>query len=142
MTPEPSVALAIPDGLEEFRELTALARSETARRLRSPQLRAKIPSTSLLNFVLNATKLLAKVDEGQPSDEKEQAKATHVLAVISDRGIPVERQADLLTSFIEEVGPDRAQELGLTAALDILVGRNEAGKRLAIEVEVTDGDQT
>ena len=128
--------------VEEFRGILEMARTEVARRLRSPKLRAEIPAGTLLKFTMDATKLIVTADQDAGRDAKAEAQTTHVLAVLGNDGLPLERQIELIEAMIAEVGPERAAELGLTGGLAMLAGRKRAAKATAIEQETDDEEES
>lgn len=126
--------------LELLAGALALARKEVIRRLKSPKLRAEISSTTLMRFTLDATKLVAHVDQ---SDERAAAaQATHALTIIRNQGLPLNRQLEMVEAMIAEVGPQRAEEMGLTAGLAMLMGEIHADAAEVVEQEPDDEENT
>ena len=77
----------------------------------------------------------AKINLAFSRHNKEIAipKVKHFIQVVNHTGLPVERQKELLVKGIEQIEGRGDDACELRAALDNLLGSNEAGKALAID---------
>lgn len=124
--------------LEKLATALTLAREEVIRRLKSPTQREEINTTSLMRFTIDATKLVSQVEQFDPI--RAAAQATHALTIIKNQGLPLNRQLEMVEAMIVEVGSDRAEEMGLTAGLAMLLGEIE--QLTVIEQEPDDEENT